>query len=663
MSYLKLDSATVTKKFLSCLLPILFISSNGMCQYKTFYTEDRYFSDSIGEPRISIETTQEDPWLKLHRYVELSDVEERYDSLSILRAYFTEVEDKEGHYYALRETGNALFLMSRITDAHDSLLMAMRQLEYVSLVPYVKKIEKASLLGLLADLAFQSGKIKESMKYVESLIELDQSIDYVKGNHRVNNLVKIGNIFSQLKYQEKSRSFYLRADKIATSLNDTTLMGKTQSSLAIYYARSGLLDSAIVVSENSIRYTRKVNDSIGLAGKLLNLGGIHYFKKNFEEAEKKFREALQLSMALKIDRVTVRAKGNLCELYSKMKKYNLVEATMEEVINFRKRNNMITGLVTDYSNLVNFYETQGITDKALEALKMKMVYVDSLNSIKNRKYAEEFSVKLGLIEKENRILALNQEKLGQENKFQRIMGLAGFLILGLSLGFVTTYYKNKNSLLIEQRHNLEIEQRLLRSQMNPHFIFNALGSIQSFLVSSGQADKGAYYLAKFAKLMREILEQSSKSLIPLEKELLTLDNYLALQKLRYQNKFEYTIEQDIPTDDPDSHLYVPPMIIQPLVENAIEHGKIHTLENGQVTIRILRHEQELEIHVIDNGIGIKESRIRDNYKAEKSVAIDIIKQRIRTLTINQKKNASLHYDDLPSGTKVVIMLPIIFSPQ
>jgi len=260
------------------------------------------------------------------------------------------------------------------------------------------------------------------------------------------------------------------------------------------------------------------------------------------------------------------------------------------------------------------------------------------------------------MEKENKILSLSQEKMRQDHKFQRSMGLAGLIILGLSLGFVTTHYKNKTSILQEQRHALDIEQRLLRSQMNPHFTFNALGSIQSFLASTDQADKGAYYLAKFSKLMRQILDQSRKSFITLEEELNTLDNYLSLQRLRYKEKFSYQINSDL---DPfsDDMIQVPPMLIQPLVENSIEHGKIHMQENGYVKVFIESDEKELTIKVEDNGIGLKSCRDKGNKRDNESVALDIIRQRLRAVSENNGGIGKIEYPEVDTGTTVIITLP------
>ncbi len=118
-----------------------------------------------------------------------------------------------------------------------------------------------------------------------------------------------------------------------------------------------------------------------------------------------------------------------------------------------------------------------------------------------------------------------------------------------------------------------LKQRLLRSQMNPHFIFNSLSGIQNFIVTE-KSTKASIYLSKFATLVRNILDSSVKEYVTLEKEIATIENYLELQKVRYAGKFEFSIKTD-DAIDPESTM-IPPMLAQPFIENAIEHGIVHS---------------------------------------------------------------------------------------
>ena len=198
--------------------------------------------------------------------------------------------------------------------------------------------------------------------------------------------------------------------------------------------------------------------------------------------------------------------------------------------------------------------------------------------------------------------------------------------------------------------------------MNPHFIFNTLGSIQSFLLQDGKSKEAAYYLTKFGGLMRQILTQSQIDLIPLSEEIKTLENYLLLQKMRFEGKFDYTF--DINPQLLKDEIQIPPMILQPIIENAIEHGKIYNQENGNIQISIDKNQRgALDITIHDNGIGIIKSQTH-KLKSKKSVSMDIIRQRIDHLSkkFNQLSQIQLHSS--PSGGTIVnLILPLINSPS
>ncbi|HYG40110.1 MAG TPA: histidine kinase, partial [Cytophagales bacterium] len=154
--------------------------------------------------------------------------------------------------------------------------------------------------------------------------------------------------------------------------------------------------------------------------------------------------------------------------------------------------------------------------------------------------------------------------------------------------------------LKNSQRNLELEQKLLRSQMNPHFIFNSLTSIQNYIYKE-KPELAASYLGKFAKLMRLILENSRQEYIPFSKEIETLQLYLELQKVRFADKFDFQIVID-PLIDQDE-VSIPPMFAQPFIENSLEHGIVHKSEQGQIKISFSLQDDYILFEVEDNGIG------------------------------------------------------------
>jgi ligand-binding sensor domain-containing protein len=229
-----------------------------------------------------------------------------------------------------------------------------------------------------------------------------------------------------------------------------------------------------------------------------------------------------------------------------------------------------------------------------------------------------------------------------------------------------THQLRKEKQLAElQRQKTELEMQTLRAQMNPHFIFNSLNSINRFILQNERA-QASEYLTKFSKLIRMILQNSQASLITLDSELESLDLYLNLEALRFNYHFDYKIS--VPKDLDVSALHVPPLILQPFVENAIWHGLMHKEEKGQLDIEISEEDKHLYFKITDNGIGRKKASELASKSAtkHKSMGLRITAHRITMLqnaetlespvTINDLVNA----DGSAAGTEVVIKMPLIY---
>lgn len=215
-----------------------------------------------------------------------------------------------------------------------------------------------------------------------------------------------------------------------------------------------------------------------------------------------------------------------------------------------------------------------------------------------------------------------------------------------------------------QRRNLQNEQQLLLSQMNPHFVFNSLTAIQSYIFRN-EAHQASKYLASFAKLIRLILENSRIELNTLEREVTTLKHYLELQALRFEGRFEHKIEVDEQIDI--DNIQIPPMLAQPFIENAIEHGFIHISEKGMLNIRFIAENNKcLVIEVEDNGIGIEKSRQLqlEKGKGHRSLATEITQERIRKIKCSKGINIEMSIIDIGTiditrhGTLVKFKIPV-----
>jgi len=215
-----------------------------------------------------------------------------------------------------------------------------------------------------------------------------------------------------------------------------------------------------------------------------------------------------------------------------------------------------------------------------------------------------------------------------------------------------------------QQQTTELEMQALRAQMNPHFIFNSLNSINRFILQSNRV-QASEYLTKFSRLVRLILQNSRAALIPLQSELESLELYLEMEVLRFDCHFAYKIV--VPSDLDTEMLKVPPLIIQPYVENAIWHGLMHKEEKGQLDIEVILEGNYLFFKITDDGIGRRQSEILASKSAtmHKSMGLKITADRIAKLqrfdyTPAVIINDLLNDDGKPAGTEVIIKAPLTY---
>ena len=210
-----------------------------------------------------------------------------------------------------------------------------------------------------------------------------------------------------------------------------------------------------------------------------------------------------------------------------------------------------------------------------------------------------------------------------------------------------------------------MEQKLLRSQMNPHFLFNVLNAIQGFIFKSDPVQAGTY-LGKFAELIRMILDNSRSNYVTLDKEILSLEHYLELQKLRFTPSFDYIINVDDSLNQKE--INVPPMLAQPFIENAIEKG-IKGMEKGLIEINFYKKKNQILFDITDNGVGLNKSLALKSEESNdhRSLATTITKERIHLIKNEFNQAIRFNIVDLSStskeadstGTKVSFQIPLV----
>lgn len=266
--------------------------------------------------------------------------------------------------------------------------------------------------------------------------------------------------------------------------------------------------------------------------------------------------------------------------------------------------------------------------------------------------------KIDLLEKDFTIEETESALL--ENQVQSQKMLIGFLTLLLVAALISFYFIIKNVNEKRQANQLLL-LKSLRTQMNPHFIFNALNSVNNFISKSDERAANKF-LSDFSKLMRVVLENSQKDFIPASDEIELLELYLKLEHLRFKDKFDYKIINE--SGDHFSNTEIPPMLIQPFIENAIWHGLRYKKEKGQLNLILQKQSSNLLVIVEDNGIGRKQSKElkTENQKKYKSTGLENVKKRIDLINQIYSKNYLIEIEDLKagqkdSGTRVKILIP------
>jgi len=316
--------------------------------------------------------------------------------------------------------------------------------------------------------------------------------------------------------------------------------------------------------------------------------------------------------------------------------------------------------------LLELYGEVGDYEKANSTYKSYTAIVDELYIKKEQEISQAARFSRDLIVKQNRITSLENERALSESKYQlteeqskRQQLIIYSLFGGLVLLLVTAYMMFKYIKHQKLTNNL-LALKSLRSQMNPHFIFNALNSVNSF-ISSNDERTANRYLTDFSFLMRAVLENSEEDFIPLEKEIELLERYTKLEHFRFKDKFDYSIivDKNININD----FKIPPMLLQPYIENAVWHGLRYKKDKGKLDISIAQKKKdEIVISIVDNGIGRDKSKAlkTDNQQKQNSKGMNNIKKRVAILNEMYKDKVDVSIDNYQSegdiGTKVVVTL-------
>jgi tetratricopeptide (TPR) repeat protein len=441
----------------------------------------------------------------------------------------------------------------------------------------------------------------------------------------------LGSIYCRLNRYDSS--FYYLFQSLKKTPHDPIVL---QSLSETYLARKEY-DSALMISTNLLESFNKSDDRVHLMTALLDVGRSYAGKNNFGAALKFADEGITLAKAAHAQQSMIDGYQLISGIYSRTGHFDSAFS---------------------YLNKYTVLKDSVLTHKFLSRLS----YYASVSE-DDKKQAT-----LNLLDKDNKIKEVQLKQQSLANKI-----LIGSIFVFTLLGFILfrNFSLKKNNDLLENKGKqaellqqaAELKMQTLRTQMNPHFIFNCLNSINRFILENNRSDS-TRYLNKFSKLVRMILQNSQSSFISLKSELESLELYIEMEMMRFNNHFSYKII--IPPELSISMLKVPPLILQPYVENAVWHGLMHKEEKGELLIEVLQKEKDLLLKITDNGIGRKQAeRIASKSATKyKSMGLLLTADRIAMMQGTNGNESAVIINDLvdadgeAAGTEVQIKIPV-----
>jgi tetratricopeptide (TPR) repeat protein len=471
----------------------------------------------------------------------------------------------------------------------------------------------------------------------------------------------IGDIYHKQHDFNKALEYYSRALSLAKNTND--LVRETTCYMNIGFVYAGL--NAFQEARNFYEKALDLFDKSGYSHEkddcFILIGDTYMGEDDAKTAERYYQKALDLSQSEGDMPKQSESLIKLGQIRAKEKQYREGIKLTQNGLQLAIQVGALDLQVEAYKTLSDIYDHQGQYDQSLKQFRIYADLKDSLFSAEKYRAITEMEMKYESEKKEAQLALLEEQsevqelRLSRRNRMMYTTGAVAALLL------IIGYISFRNYRLRSRQKAITMEQQLMRSQMNPHFTFNSLIAIQSYIYKQDPVKAGDF-LAKFADLVRITLENSRVEFVLLEKELRMLNAYLELQSLRYDGMFDFSIELDEAIDPAET--LIPPMMAQPFIENAIEHGLRHKKEHGNLNITIQKEKELLRFMVEDDGVGRQRANEIENKRKHQSMATGITRERLTNFEKKFRQKFVLQIEDLISetgeagGTKVVLELPV-----
>jgi tetratricopeptide (TPR) repeat protein len=627
---------------INCFVLIADTGYNSSSQTKT-----EYLSDSLFTILMNISDTSLMP--DVFQMIKKNRQNLQVDYLNLLHAYDRKSEQL-GYLKGRMETFDRIGLQHRYDGRYDSAI------NY-----HNKSLQLALLLKDSTQLYYNYNNLGQvyRMQDINTLailnfhkaLEISDAIHNKKSSSFTMNT--LGATYVVQKQYDLAMKYFRQSAEIAVQLNDKRTLAYNYGSMGEVFLLRNQNDSAMFYFIESKNIIIELGSKRGYAVAEHLIGQAHFALNNFALAEKHFNLALPFHIADQNFRYQAMCYAYLGKIKHRQQKSDSAIWLLNKSLTLANKVHSLENLILAHKALFEVYSQSNQWGKAVTHLQQSHQFQDSIHSLTNAKELNALEVLYELKQKQQQIDLLSVQNLLKSQRIKMSISIIAILLISIIMGIYNTLLRQKQARL--ERDTLK--QQLFLSQMNPHFIYNALGSIQCFMYKN-DAKKAAAYMGNFAALSRAILHHSSAETIPLEDELQTLKNYIELEKMRMNESFKYDFQ--IPDSLETAFIQIPPMMLQPFVENALKHGIKEINYPGEVLIVIRDLQTMIKIEITDNGIGYGNA---PENKSHKSKATRIFDQRMKILQKKYRKLPPLKIEYLDTlqkrGTKVTVYLPII----
>ncbi len=478
----------------------------------------------------------------------------------------------------------------------------------------------------------------------------------------------IGIVNEALEEYEEAIRNYEKAIVLARESNDKQGMGNAYNNIGIVLKKQGKYEAALKHYVLALELRKEVGYPKGIFESYNNIGIIYYTLGDYEEALKNHELSLAISTKANYELGMANSRLNIATVYLKQKQFAKAEPLLKHALAYYQGIHYKQNIVEAYEALTALYSDQKDYKRAMDYFRLYVAQKDSLvndNSKKEllqsaMKYEYEKKEAVAKVEQEKKEAIQNEELQKRATQIKLYIALCILILIVFATVFLQMRNKRNTEKLRLENNLIDLEQKALRLQMNPHFIFNALNSIQAFITENNQSS-ARKYLSKFARLMRLIMENSAKKTVSLQHEIDVLNDYLELTRLRFPEKFSFRIDVEEQIDAEACE--IPPMLLQPFVENAVLHGLAAKASDGHIRISFHKKQEMIACVIEDNGVGRKLA-MENKLHAHKSTGMLVTEERLKAFGAQNAVKTSLQIIDLfdtfgnACGTRVILDIPM-----